>query len=228
VRKGRKAFLWLATAFALVKILVFGLGLLSFGGGDGTFAFRTHQPGDPSTPVTFSSCKPVRVEINLDGVNEPEAAKRIVLSAMGEVSAASGLQLQYVGPTTRRPRWPDETLTIEGGAWPVLVAFATKQELPAMEGAIGLGGATIIDRGGVRSNVTGTVGIDTDYFNDMHGFRQGEKDKRATVMHELGHVLGLGHVQDNGDVMNKKGHRVTELGPGDRRGLALLGKGPCT
>ena len=121
----RKAFVSLVTVLALAAIFAFQTGAVSFGGGDGTYAFIRHQPGDPGTPVTFSSCKPIRVEINLDGVDDPETAQRTILSAMGEVSAASGLQLQYVGPTTRRPRWPDHTLTVEGGAWPVLVAFAT-------------------------------------------------------------------------------------------------------
>ena len=193
----------------------------------GRYAFIRHQAGDPATPVTFSPCKPIRVEINLEGVDDPETAQRTIVSAMAEVSAASGLHLQYVGPTTRRPRWPDHTLTVEGGAWPVLVAFATPAELPAMKGKAGLGGGTSIRRGTVETYVTGTVAVETDYFNDLADRPQGFEHGRATVMHELGHVLGLGHVDDDGEVMNGKGHGETELGPGDRKGLALLGKGPC-
>lgn len=222
-----KAFVSLVTALALATIFAFQMDAFSFGTDDGTYAFISHQPGDPSTPVTFSSCKPVLVEINLDGVDHPGVVKRMVLSAMGEVSAASGLQLQYAGPTARRPRWPDPTLTVEGGAWPVLVAFATSDELPRIHGYAGLGGGTTIDRGGVHAYVTGNVALETDYFNGLHDRHKGLALGRATVMHELGHVLGLGHVRDDGEVMNRKGHGTTELGPGDRRGLARLGKGPC-
>lgn len=224
----RKTFVSLVTALALATIFAFRIDAVSFGSGDGSYAFRGHQPGDPGTPVTFSSCKPVRVEINLDGVTRPEVMKRLILSAMGEVSAASGLQLQFVGQTSRRPRWPDPTLTLEGGAWPVLVAFADANELPRMHGAVGLGSGTVITDGHVHSYATGTVALETDYFNGLHDRYRGLAHGRATVMHELGHVLGLDHVRDGGEVMNGKGHGTTELGPGDRRGLALLGKGPCT
>jgi hypothetical protein len=224
----RKAFVSLVTALAVTAIFAFQMDAFSFGGGDGTYTFLLHQPGDPSTPVTFSSCKPIPVQINLDGVKHPGTAKRIVLSAMAEVSAASGLHLQYAGPTTRRPRWPDDTLTVEGGAWPVLVAFATPAELPDMEGYAGLGGGTPIQRGTLQTYVTGTVAIETDYFNGLHDRNGGRALARAIVMHELGHVVGLGHVHDGGEVMDKKGRGGPELGPGDRRGLARLGKGPCT
>ena len=223
----RKAFVSLVTVLALAAIFAFQTGAVSFGGGDGSYAFMRHRPGDPGTPVTFSSCKPIRVEINLDGVDDPETAQRIILGAMGELSAASGLHLQYVGPTTRRPRWPDHTLTIEGGAWPVLVAFANPDEVPGLKGGvIGLGGPTTIQRGGVEMHVTGEVALETDWFNQLPDRPRAQERGRAVVMHELGHVLGLGHVEDDHEVMAAHGG-ATELGPGDRKGLALLGKGPC-
>jgi hypothetical protein len=215
------------SAIAVAAIFVVKERPLDFEG-EGTYTFMSHQPGDPGTPVRFSSCKPIRVELNLDGVEEPEVAKQMVLSAMGEMSAASGLQLHYVGPTKRRPRWPDQTLSVEGGAWPVLIAFADPDELPALEGNAGLGGGTSIERLGVQTYVTGTVALDLGYFNDVLSRSRGLEAGRATVMHELGHVLGLGHVKDDHELMNSEGGHLTQLGPGDRRGLALLGKGPCT
>ncbi len=47
-------------------------------------------------------------------------------------------------------------------------------------------------------------------------------------MHELGHVVGLNHVHDRRELMNGANLGRTVFGPGDRRGLALLGQGPCT
>ena len=67
----RKAFVSLVTAVALAVVFAVQMDAVSFGG-DGSYAFQTHQPGDPGTPVTFSSCKPIRVEFNLDGVDRPE------------------------------------------------------------------------------------------------------------------------------------------------------------
>ena len=146
----RKTFVSLVTVLALAAIFAFQTGAVSFGGGDGTYAFMRHQPGDPGTPVTFSSCKPIRVEINLDGVDDPETAQRIIAHRHGR-----GLGGLRAPPAVRRaddppPRWPDHTLTVEGGAWPVLVAFATPAELPAMKGKAGLGGGTSIRRGTSR------------------------------------------------------------------------------
>jgi len=46
-------------------------------------------------------------------------------------------------------------------------------------------------------------------------------------MHELGHVVGLAHVHDPAQIMFNDNIGQTDLGDGDRRGLAALGAGPC-
>jgi predicted Zn-dependent protease len=50
----------------------------------------------------------------------------------------------------------------------------------------------------------------------------------SVVLHELGHALGLAHVNDASEVMYPEAQiKVTDLGAGDRRGLAALGSGTC-
>ena len=56
----------------------------------------------------------------------------------------------------------------------------------------------------------------------------GGRDRaRAIVLHELGHLVGLLHVDDPGELMHREDVGRLELGPGDREGLAALGSGTC-
>ena len=43
------------------------------------------------------------------------------------------------------------------------------------------------------------------------------------MLHELAHVLGLGHIKAQGELMEPSGGGVTDLGPGDLQGLQELG-----
>lgn len=47
-------------------------------------------------------------------------------------------------------------------------------------------------------------------------------------MHELGHLVGLALVNDPAELMYATTGVALDYGPGDRTGLAELGRGRCT
>jgi len=49
-------------------------------------------------------------------------------------------------------------------------------------------------------------------------------DQGPVVLHELGHVMGLGHAKQDGELMQPSGGGVTGFGPGDLEGLRELGR----
>lgn len=223
----RAAFVGVMTVVVLAIVIVARSGGISAlaSGGDGSYTFISTQGGNNATePVTYSSCRPIPVEFNLNGVDDRAETKQILLQAMGEASAASHLNIVYVGDSTRRPRPGGATMQ----GYPVLIAFSDADEYPAIEDNAGLGGSAYVDVNGRRTYVSGQIALATGYWNETLGDRDDSATKRAIVMHELGHVLGLGHVDDGGEIMAASGAGQHEYGPGDRRGLALLGKGPCT
>lgn len=222
----RAAKVGLATAAVILLYAVLhtrGLGALA-SGGDGTYTFLQTQSGGSPDPVTYSSCRSIPVEFNLQGVDDPDTTRKVLLEAMGAASAASHLNLVYARDTARRPRANFGTL--EG--YPVLIAFAEPSEIPMDPGIAGEGGSSWENLNGRNTYISGQVVLERRYWNsELHAWR-GHQLTRAIVMHELGHVLGLGHVHDSGELMSADNHGKTTWGPGDRKGLARLGKGPCT
>ena len=196
--------------------------------GDGSYRFLQHQPGDPNTPVTYNPCETIRVEINPEGVNDEDQAREVVLSAMRQMSAATGLRLEYAGPSDDRPQWRSRTEPVLGQVEPVLISFATSDEVSELAGQVaGMGGSASVQRQGVRTYVSGQVTLDADAFDDLLDQGGGVDVVRAIAMHELGHLVGLAHVEDDRELMDAQNQGQLDFGPGDRRGLALLGKGPC-
>ncbi len=55
----------------------------------------------------------------------------------------------------------------------------------------------------------------------------GSLSVQAVILHEVGHVLGLAHVNDPNQLMYPRGSHVTDYGPGDLAGLARLGASTC-
>lgn len=195
--------------------------------GQGPHSWLQHQPGAPTVPVAWSPCRVIHVELNPR--DAPRQAEDLTRRAMTRVSQATGLRFVYDGTTKRRPDADGSDTSGPGSRPPVLVSWASPKEVPALTGRVaGVGGG--VSRGigdGVRFYVTGTVTLDAGAFRTMLRRNGGVNDARAIVLHEFGHLVGLGHVADRGELMFKENTGQQDFGPGDLEGLARLGEGPC-
>lgn len=178
-------------------------------------------------PVRWSTCEPISYVVR--PAKEPEGGRELLEEAVRQVSDASGLAFSFAGttdeaPTEDRPPYhPDRY----GDRWsPVLVAWSDPEEYGRLEGRpAGFGGPVRVRQGrAVTRYVSGIVVLDADQLAGMV-----EEARRAVVVHELGHLLGLDHVDDRGQLMNavQYGTEVTSLQDGDLRGLRALGNGSC-
>jgi hypothetical protein len=174
------------------------------------------------TPVTYDPCRPVRFVVN--PVNAPPEYLRIIDEVFAIASAASGLRLELLDDTTEAPSINRPIFQPEryGDQWaPVLIAWTDETAIPELAGSVGgLGGSAWSSDGpGCGWFVSGTLYIDIDVGQDP-------ERNRIVMIHELGHVLGLSHVDDPTQVMNPSSV-VSELGAGDRAGFARVGASDC-
>ncbi len=209
---------------------LFGLGddrlreIPEYAVGEGSFAFAETQPGSDD-PVGYSPCRPIPYVVNPDGA--PEEWEPLIHDAVEATSRASGLEFSYEGESDARPASYDDGF-LANDPPPVLVAWATPEEVPALKGdVIGLGGSAAYEpRPGLRQYATGVLTLDRDQFDVRDWIPGAREPLEAVVLHELGHLVGLGHVDDAGELMHPTNTR-TSYGPGDLEGLARLGDTPC-
>ncbi len=180
---------------------------------------------DGDEPVRWDPCTPIRYVVNPEGA--PSGGVEDVRRAFTEVEEASGLEFVEEQTTDERPviRRPGYQPERYGERWaPVLVAWAGPDDEVDLDPTHrGRAGPVSVDSpDGGRVHVSGQLVLASDKF-DLAGV-----DHSRTVLHEIGHVVGLGHVDDQREIMHPRvSVRANELGRGDREGLRLLGQGDC-
>ncbi|CAH0206689.1 hypothetical protein SRABI83_02038 [Arthrobacter sp. Bi83] len=199
--------------------------------GSGSRAYKLQESPDPGQPfAAYDPCRPVHYVVRPD--NAPPGADRLIQQAVMEVSAATGLRFVYDGSTTEAPSEERESYQpdLYGKRWaPVLIGWSTPEESPDLAGDVdGLGGSGYAyTPGRPYVLVAGQVELDAPDLTEMLQWPDGSAHVRAVIMHELGHVVGLDHVDDPKQLMYPEGSDITGFADGDRAGLALLGAGAC-
>ncbi len=195
---------------------------------NGPFTFVAMQ-SNGKDPVAYDPCRPIHVVVNAR--TAPPDGDRLFRNALNAVSGATGLQFVVDGATAETPgadrriyqpdRYPDR--------WaPVLVAWSDPSESPDLAGAIaGFSGSNWLQTTDGSVYVTGSVVLDGP---DVRAAIEaaGPLVAQGIIEHELGHLVGLDHVNDTSQLMYPETTGVvTDYAAGDRRGLAELGRGDC-
>lgn len=190
-----------------------GLDGVEGSGGDGYTFLSTTAGG---RPVTWGCEADIEVVVNPQGA--PEGYAELVASAAATVNGTSGFTFVVTGET-------DDREFLDRGRGPVLLGWADEDEVPGLAGSTaGLGGASYVTGGGSARAVGGMVIVDTELPGGWFG--RGI-DEETIIVHELLHVLGLGHTDDPSQLMAAEHAGQTGLGQGDLDGIAALEEAAC-
>ena len=197
-------------------------------GDPSSYSFLQANPN--GSPVRWDPCTPIHYVTNLTGA--PAGAAADVAQAIDEVSVASGLTFVNDGATTETPAQnrPAEQADRYGHRWaPVLIAWGSPGPgslLPG-GGVLGEGGATWASSGGPDVYVSGIVALDAGASSSLAGGFGAGLTRGDLLLHEIGHLVGLGHTADASQVMypDLLSRPVASYGAGDLAGLARVGAG---
>jgi hypothetical protein len=197
-------------------------------GTSSSYRFQLHQT-DRVTPVTWSPCRPIHYVVR--PLYAPPHGAEMIDDAFTQLSLATGLKFIDEGTTEEGPveDRPSYQKDLYGDRWaPVLVTWATPAEVPdfGVEFAGEAGGAPAYAEDRSLTYVSGTVALDARTFAGLVQSARGRVLAKSVILHEIGHLAGLAHVNDPRQVMSPRGKAATYQ-PGDLAGLSLLGRGPC-
>jgi hypothetical protein len=199
--------------------------------GPGAHAFVGVQP-DGSGPVAYDPCQPVHYVVNW-ATAPTGTAEGLLNGALAQVSTATGLRFVFDQTTLEPPSHNRPPVQQEryGDRWaPVLIAWSDEQEFPELAGDVtGAGGSISIEAGnGDALYVTGQVALDGPQLIEVAAQTDDDGVIASTIIHELGHLVGLDHVDDESQIMNPYTvPGIESFAAGDLAGLAELGTGEC-
>ena len=188
--------------------------------------YTVWERNDDGTPVRWDPCSPIDIVVADDLA--PPGWRTDLDTALDILGEETDLELRVIDEVDEAPRADRSPYQPRryGDRWaPVLVVWATHgDDLPLRETDRGLGIPVAVGTPGDRIYVSGQVILNAERDDLEIGDTDRSGSWGATVLHELMHVLGLGHVEDPQELMAvSPGDGPVELGPGDRAGLAAVG-----
>jgi hypothetical protein len=218
---------------AVCMLLVLSLGAVAvaplFQGAEPTTGppFLFLDRTDEGVPTRWNPCEPIPYVVNTQLA--PPGSIEDVHEAVRKISAATGITFEYEGVTDEEATIFREVFQPDryGDRWaPVLIAWADPDDSDVpfeAEDRVAAGVAVpVIPPTRVEDvYVSGWVAINADDPNPPGFSFPGQQG--PVILHELGHLMGLGHVDTIGELMHPNGGGVIDFGPGDREGLRQLG-----
>ncbi|MEX2101855.1 MAG: hypothetical protein WEA54_04885 [Actinomycetota bacterium] len=194
----------------------------------GEYAFLDRQDG---VPLAWDPCTPIRYVVN--EALAPEGTGEDLSEAIARLEEASGLDFVDAG----RVDWTVEEYLGSGAAiraadggvtWaPVLIGWEDSASFRDEPNAYG--GANVLPGTGAWRDryVGGFVVMNAD--QSLPAGFDSDGSWGPAFQHELGHLVGLDHVESRREVMAPAHFPPwpTDYGEGDRRGLARLGRIAC-
>jgi hypothetical protein len=193
------------------------------------FAFLD-QPSKTGAVDRWDPCVTIHYNVHIAaGVPRSADTVETIDASFSQIAVASGMQFDDDGPTAEVPNEnrKDIRRTRSGWKWaPVLVAVvphsAFIRDIKSSD-TVAYADPDVYtsDDDTLSEIVSGQIVVDADRISD-----QGPGDPNGlepTLLHEIGHLVGLGHVKMSGEIMQPDGGGVVGLGPGDLAGLQYLG-----
>lgn len=189
----------------------------------------------------FSPCEPIRYQV--DTTYEPENARLFLDMAIMDLESATGLVFEFAGDINVDVLANPSLLEEDG---PVKIVFLPNpqfNQLRELQGdnnpdePLAFAGPMVLSLNVDKEQFIATGGravFDSSWIDEELSAGRDGIDLRSTTtyltfVHELAHVLGLDHVDDETELMHPIQTRANEsgLGPGDMAGLAKAGQGAC-
>lgn len=189
----------------------------------------------------WNPCQTITYRVNVAAAGSTSTARTSalndVIGSVNRLSAATGIPFQYEGATTQIPNNTSSAVWWKRQTQSEIVIAYVRQTTTAyrsnllIAGSAGTGGSvTKMWMAGSQWRLAtgrGFLVIDAaQQYKYRTGFGSG-KTRGALIMHELAHVMDLGHVAATSELMYPSllTRSTTAYGLGDRSGLHWVGRG---